>query len=859
MRKINIRKALIVLAVLSTVSMVGCGKEKTKVNNESRIVKNVEEGKSNHLLLMDISASTDNGTGQYEENTINYKLVGENYYIGPKDYLVISDDEIIIYDRGGEQIVFCNDDDDNKFYSVKGLGVQGLYHDGKDVLLRCEDGYFYPINDDGEVSASPKENVKPITVDTRELEEMVRGNNKYVSILRVDEEGNFYTHEEIFMPGYDVQYFEHRICKYDKYGALEGYAIYYPDEFVAAPDKTVVVTENGNIYRMSCEKGDVKVYKVTLGTEDVSSLKSRTQALAESMNELHSNYSYYESLRDQYIMKANTPQLLVDVLLRNVNFIDTDANGKSTNMLVYREGYNPSGIWVLDIDKDGYNEVLTRNYGVDEFVVFRYEADRVYSYTIPSVHYLNKDGLMRDLSGAYFIPKFTTTGYSKKILAHSGKNSNEEIFYIGDKVVSYDTYAELTSVCDRYGDPYDVNYEYPIDAKILRLSNFRDLVYAQIRDEELKQQGQNVVIGYETGSLLPQEILDVFLFDKEFINVSNNNKLTKLSQLKPCRGGNLDTVVKVKDYIVVDTNWDGNCELIAYMDNSDINLFHYESGQVYCYNLEADSILNVSPDGYSHGIAGPWADQTIRYIFKNGQMMEFSFYVSFDSYVVDGYYVSKEEYEKKYEEVWGRGVMQKYDTLIMLAASLPNVNWVEDTNSTEDTDITKDTDETVRQKIADVILNDKEFIYINEFNKVTKLSEEAFDMKSYIVSDIDWDGTIEVVAYSDDPNEEIKVFYCKNGQVYCWSVRCDGIKYVSREGYLCGSMGEYEDAFYRLEYTSNGWYDVIPVCCKVFDVYCIGVKNVSFEEYKEKYDDMYSKGFYEKRENIAELLEETTN
>ena len=658
--KIKIQKLLAIFTVVSVIGIVGCNKNIDK-SSEIEQEKNIVEGNSSHSLITKISAGTDNGTGVFSENTVHYKLVGENYYIGPKDYLVISDDEIVIYDRGGEQVIFSNNGSDNNFYSVEGLGVEGLHYDGEDILLRCNDGHFYPISNDGKISTSPKANIKIQTIDVSALEEIVQGKNKYVSVLRVDEEGNFYTHEELFLYGYDVQYFEHRICKYDKYGGLIGCAIYYPDDMVAEPDKTVVVTENGSIYRMLCEKNEVKILKVTLGTEDTSSLRARTEALAESMNKLHSNYSRYEEMCDKYIMRGSMPQLLIDVLSCHGDFIDTDNNGKITNLIEYRGGYSPQYVWVLDMDRDGYNEVLTRiNWDDNEFVVFRYKENRVYSYFIEADWYLNNDGLMRDLDGAYFVLEFTTSGYTKKILAYSDGDENSKTYYMGGKVVSRDTYVKLICPFEDEEEPYGREMSYGVTGDLFRLDvymtytgKFRELIYAKMYAEELERQGQKAVIDNAIYYSVSQEIIDELLY---------NNTL------------------KIKNYIIADLDWDGNSEIVAYMDNEaeDVMVFHSEDGVVYSYCLPAGAINAVSLEGYTLGNAGGFEIGTYRLGFEKDTYSVWdicgtSGEAEYQTYYVDGQEVTKEEYEEFYKTIWGNGSLQKYETLVMLAGYVENI------------------------------------------------------------------------------------------------------------------------------------------------------------------------------------------
>ncbi len=682
MRKV-LRGIIVGLCVMSAVSMTACSDKKEDNAEEYTLVRNVEEGYAYHALAAEIPADIDYGTGEYEDNIINYQTTEEKYYIGPKNYVAISDDEFVVYDRGGEQVVFWDIVDGMKFYSVKDLGVEGVYYDGYDVLLKCKDKEYYPIKDDGTISKSPKKDVRIEFGEQEYIEKVEDGENKKVAVIYIDAEKNFYTHELVYLPEYDVEYYEHRICKYDKDGNRLGYAIYDADDFVAEPDQTVVVTKNGSIYRMSCENKKVKIYKVTLGTKDRSDLKWKVKEYLESTNgekqeETNSNNVNnsgsihkpsaddvrYEHIWKYYNINGNTHQLLIDVLLRNAEFIDTDNGGKVTKLSEYKladeSDYMVKYYSVLDVDKDGYNEVFIRQRN-NTYTVFKYEGNKVYSYQIPSESFLNVDGLMLE-NGTYFIPKFTTSGYTKKVLAHYEENDDEQIFYVGDKSVSRDKYVEYTSGSEN-------------ERNATKFYAISDLVYFPIAEEKF---ARKYVMDYKLEASVPQEIVDVLLYDKEFIYNSeyytsdddNVIKTTKMSDFKDIYGSDPEAIRGVESYEVVDIDQDGHSEVVAYLQypGDDVIVFHYENGVVYGYKFVFRAAQWIAPGGYLHGTGGAATNATYTLVFnKDKYTTEYRCRTESDgTYYVDEVEVSREVYSKVYDEVWGKGELQEYETLLML-------------------------------------------------------------------------------------------------------------------------------------------------------------------------------------------------
>lgn len=683
MRK-NFRGLFIGLCVMSAVSMTACSdknqnnvteiesteKESTQsdnsqsntqndnTQNNNQLMKNVKVGISNHLLIAEIPAEIDYGTGEFADGIINYQSVGQAYYIGPKDYLALDEDKIVIYDRGGEQVVFWNMPGGNKFYSVEGLNVERLYYDGEDVLLKCRDGNYYPIKEDGTISKSAKKDVKIDSIATDEFEEMVQGEDKFLNVIKVDEDGCFYTHERAFKD--DVVYFEHRICKYDKNGKLLGYSLYYTDDFVAEPDYPVIVSEDGSIYRMACEKNVIKIYRLTLGTADYYRLDSKLQAYKDKMtleDERLVGFSYYA--------KGNTHEAIRDVLIRNKEFIDTDNGGKKTTIdnFYLNDGtaYDEDYFSVADVDKDGYYEVFVRQHS-DIYVVFKYIQGEVYSYQISSDKFLNNDGIMFD-RGVYFVPEFTVDGYTRCDLAHSEKTDDGDKFYIGGKLVEYDEYVRYIGAKDNW----------KIAKKFYGASELD--YFAKVEKNDDKDYMEKYITDYTDESVVPKEIVDVLLYDKEFRytydTYSEDYELTRITKvIKVSDLGKYDKLRRVKNYVVVDIDKDGYNEVVAYMQypRDDVIVFHSENGVVYGYEFVFRAAQWIAPGGYLHGSSGAADNDTYTLVFNkdNYTQIEKCGTESDGTYYVDEVEVSREEYSKVYDEVWGKGKMQEYESLLML-------------------------------------------------------------------------------------------------------------------------------------------------------------------------------------------------
>lgn len=131
MRKV-LKRMIVGLCVMSAVSMTACSDknqnsvteiestenksvqsdnsqsntQNNDTENKNQVMGNVKVGISSHVLIAEVPADVNYGTGEFADGVINYQRVGQAYYIGPKDYLALDENKIVIYDRGGEQVVF---------------------------------------------------------------------------------------------------------------------------------------------------------------------------------------------------------------------------------------------------------------------------------------------------------------------------------------------------------------------------------------------------------------------------------------------------------------------------------------------------------------------------------------------------------------------------------------------------------------------------------------------------------------------------------------------------------------------------------------------------------------------------------
>lgn len=448
-------------------------------------------------------------------------------------------------------------------------------------------------------------------------------------------------------------------------GLLVGLCAMSAVSMTACNDKKDDNSDKNTIVTNAVESTKTEEYLESTKGEKQEETSSNNVNNAESIRKPSADDERYDHIWKYHNINGHTHQLLIDVLLRNAEFIDTDNGGKVTKLSEYKltdeSNYIVKFYSVLDVDKDGYNEVFIRQRN-DTYIVFKYENNEVYSYQIPSESFINVDGLMLE-NGKYFIPKFTSSGYTKKVLAHCEENDGKAIFYVGEKSVSRDKYVEYTSGSE---DNRDANRFYAIT----------DLVYFPIAEEKFACE---FVIDYKLDSSVPQEIVDVLLYDKEFIYRSDYYegeedkviKNAKMSDFKDIYGIDPEAILRVEKYVVVDLDKDGYSEVVAYMQyNPDIHviIFHCENGVVYGYNFVFRAAQWIAPGGYLHGSSGAADNDTYTIVFNKDKytQVEKCGTESDGTYYVDEVEVSREEYSKVYEEVWGKGELQEYETLLML-------------------------------------------------------------------------------------------------------------------------------------------------------------------------------------------------
>lgn len=576
-------------------------------------------------------------------------------------------------------------------------------------------------------------------------------------------------------------------------------------------------------------------------------IKQPTEQTTSNKTTLSADDERYDFIRENYNINGNTHPLLIDVLLRNAEFIDTDNDDKLTKLSEYKlmdgSDYTLMFYSVLDVDKDGYNEVFVRqNNGT--YAVFRYDHNQVYSYQISSDSFLNVDGLMSE-NNTYFIPKFTTSGYTKRVLAHYVENSEEDIFYVGDKMVSRDTYIEYTT-----GNANERNaYKFYV---------ITDLDYFPIAEERFTPK---FVTDYKLESYVPQEIVEVLLYDKEFIynseyyNADDDNvvKVTKMSDFKDIYGSNPEAIRRIDKFVVADINQDGYSEVVVYMKypGDDVIVFHSENGIVYGYNFVFRAAKDIAPSGYLYGSSGAADNDTYTIIFNKDKYTtkERCGTDSDGTYYVDEVEVSREEYLTVSDEVWGKGELQEYETVLILLELLENKQPTEQTTTPDKPTEQQSTEETTEkieplipevidkstfkpngktpQLLKDVVLSKAEFTFVEtelvhaENHDITskKISErpmllskynyfvnyfddEVMHIDAYHVYDLDEDGYNEIILHN--PGGWLILHY-EDNKVYGFRYFERGMNGIYSSGMFGGSGGASYGTFSTMSFDKDSF------------------------------------------------------
>ena len=164
---------------------------------------------------------------------------------------------------------------------------------------------------------------------------------------------------------------------------------------------------------------------------------------------------------NSYVPNGTTPRAIIDVLTNDSEFICVynsayldDTNGLKTKSYKLSEfnywfgktlddNINLGSYNVVDLDKDGYNEVISVAY-TDQLIVFHYEDGTVYGFEFPfrAITWINREGVCAGSSGAdvghEYTLKFNKDTYTETTVAYM----DGEECYIGDKKVSVSEYCD---------------------------------------------------------------------------------------------------------------------------------------------------------------------------------------------------------------------------------------------------------------------------------------------------------------------------------------------------------------------------------------------------------------------------------
>ncbi len=222
---------------------------------------------------------------------------------GPNDYIVNSDESVVILDTVGSKILFCKNnyvfktvllDSTEKWLEIE-KNDDGLYY------VESESGLVIKINENYEICRVEETLQNDFFYESgvdseqiKQLLELVKKEDVDIYFVGIDKYGNFYTEEYKNISNSSFIILENSIHKYDKTGKEIGYAIYNTEDNVSYPRKPIKIDENGNIYIMLCEQGYVGIYNVKLGTDDESTLLKKA---IEYDKKIESEYAVYSNTR----------------------------------------------------------------------------------------------------------------------------------------------------------------------------------------------------------------------------------------------------------------------------------------------------------------------------------------------------------------------------------------------------------------------------------------------------------------------------------------------------------------------------------------------------------------------------------
>lgn len=274
MRK-SFAKTIITFTLCASIFLQGKGfyvvDGAEKENNKSIIV---EDSLKEDLSMMIPVAAIPVGEGQY----IEYCYSKEGFNQGPTDFAVSGDGSISILDSNRQQLIVY----DNSTYSRSILldkvdNPSELIMTNEAVAVKDTCGQVYEVSENGYTNKIKLAECFNVNDDFDTLFNLIDTDNKFVDIIKIDEDGSFYTLEFEYVPDISYILLEKSIHKYDANGNEVGYAIYDTEDCVAYLDEPVKIDDDGNIYLMLCKEEQIMVYQVVLGTGDVSTLNERKE------------------------------------------------------------------------------------------------------------------------------------------------------------------------------------------------------------------------------------------------------------------------------------------------------------------------------------------------------------------------------------------------------------------------------------------------------------------------------------------------------------------------------------------------------------------------------------------------------
>ncbi len=217
-------------------------------------------------------------------------------------------------------------------------------------------------------------------------------------------------------------------------------------------------------------------YSEKVSSEETTSEKQTTDELTTEKVNVEKTATTETDAESTYIPNGSTPQLLIDVLLNDEEFVYVEAEYSNGNALVeeskrmselnyydeYQDELLEYGPYrVVDLDGDGYNEVIT-DIPSKEALILHFEDDKVYGYVYPwrGIATVYESGIFEGSSGAsntvYSVMSFDKCMY--EVIDAVGWTGNE-YFIEGEEVSSDEVKNYLNS--DKLGKevPYWSDYE----------------------------------------------------------------------------------------------------------------------------------------------------------------------------------------------------------------------------------------------------------------------------------------------------------------------------------------------------------------------------------------------------------------